>query len=256
MKIIVLATLLCLSIAIAQQTPLRSDQIIEKTYPSLAMLLIAQTPGQTRRWSAFDCLSFDKKAHSIQVRFKNGETFDQVQLLGVDERRDVAAIKITARLPVLPIASADSAKSGNVVYLVSHTSATGRTSHNGEVSALRLADDMPGAGNGYRLVQFTTPLSPGSGGGVLMDDRGNSLGLILASTAIGKALHYAVPIESVIGLAESKVVKTFEIHSTTGEVVKSPAADPAAPEKSDILSTSKDRDFIRPPWGVTRSLKS
>jgi len=52
-----------------------------------------------------------KDAQYVQVRFKSGEIFDQIQLLGVDQRRHVAAIKITAAaLPVPPIATIGTAR--------------------------------------------------------------------------------------------------------------------------------------------------
>src|SRR5208282_538665 len=37
-----------------------------------------------------------KDAKEVRVRFKSGEAFDRVTLIGVDERRDIAAVKITA----------------------------------------------------------------------------------------------------------------------------------------------------------------
>src|ERR1039458_1193654 len=36
-----------------------------------------------------------KNAREVQVRLKSGETFDRAVLMGVDERRDVAAVRIS-----------------------------------------------------------------------------------------------------------------------------------------------------------------
>ena len=92
----------------------------------------------------------------MQVRFKSGEIFDQVQLLGVGTRRDVAAIQITgAALPVLPVAAGAQAKAGESVSVVSHPASLPRSASTGVISAFRLADEIPGAGSGYRLIQFT-----------------------------------------------------------------------------------------------------
>jgi len=44
-----------------------------------------------------------------------------------------------------------------------------------------MADDVPGAGSGYRILQFTAPLSPGSSGGVLVDAEARILGIVVGS---------------------------------------------------------------------------
>jgi serine protease Do len=63
-----------------------------------------------------------KNAREVQVRLKSGETFDHAVLLGVDERRDVAAIRISAvNLPSLPIGTVQNTKPGEVAYAVTNS---------------------------------------------------------------------------------------------------------------------------------------
>ena len=256
----------------SQEGVLSSDQIIERAYPSVALVLTGRTPGQTATVGAavvvrqngilLTAYHVVKDAYAVQVRFKNGEIFDQVQLLGVDPRRDVAAIKVTAAaLTALPVAVAAQAKAGESVSVVSHPAALPWSASTGVISAFRMADEIPGAGSGYRLIQFTAPSSPGSSGGVVIDSRGNALGLIVGSIAGGQNLNFAVPIDSVLGLADTAPTKTFASGSSLNAPVMvvppspppAPAvrsneansgAVPEAPEKSDLLSASKDRDFI------------
>ncbi len=249
-----------------------SAQIIERAYPSVALVLTGRTPGQTAAVGAavvvrqngilLTAYHVVKDAYAVQVRFKSGEIFDQVQLLGVDQRRDVAAIKVTAAaLPVLPVAVAAQAKPGDSVSVVSHPASLPWSASAGVISAFRLADEIPGAGNGYRLIQFTAPSSPGSSGGVVIDSRGNALGLIVGSLTGGQNLNFAVPIDTILGLADTAPTKSFasgsELNAPSTVVVPSvpPApsvpgnevssgAAPEAPEKSDLLSASKDQNFI------------
>jgi len=251
--------------------PPTTAQIVDKASPAVAMILAVRTPSDTAPSIGTalvvrqDCIlltayHFVKNAYALQVRFKSGEVFDQVQLLGVDERRDIAAIRITASgLPLLPIASAANANPGDPVVSISHPQALPWSASTGFVSADRLADEVPGAGSGYRLIQFTAPSSPGSSGGVLIDGEGRALGLIVGSLSGGQNLNFAVPIENVLGLADVAPVKTFAsgaqlepphpvvqpAHlSPTESVQNSSLVAPEAPEKSDLLSNSKDRDFI------------
>jgi hypothetical protein len=248
---------------------LRTDQLVEKTIPSVALVLVGGGPGTSlatvgtgvvvrERGVLLTANHLIKNASAVQVRFKTGEVFDDVQLLGVDERRDAAAIRITASgLPVLPVSSADQAKPGDNVTVISNAAALPWSASTGIVAAYRLADEIPGAGSGYRLFQFTAPASPGSSGGVLIDGRGRALGLIVSSLSAAQNVNFAVPIESVLGLADKPVSKTFE----NGSALNPPSAVAAAarvtkpqqessnaaldvPEKSEVLKSSKDRDAI------------
>jgi S1-C subfamily serine protease len=145
-----------------------------------------------------------KNAREVQVRLKSGETFDHAVLLGVDERRDVAAIRISAvNLPSLPIGTAQNTKPGEVAYAVTNSNGLTWSATQGIFSATRLADEIPGAGHGYTVLQFTAPVAPGASGGPLADANGNLVGIITRGDTHGAA--FAVPVESVAGLADGNL---------------------------------------------------
>ncbi len=252
-------------------TTLTAEQIIEKASPSVALVLVGQSSKLEGVGSAvvvrengilLTAYHLVMGAKAVQVRFKNGETFDDVQLLGVDRRRDVAAIRITATvLPALSAASASSARAGDSVWVVSQAAGLPWTASTGIISSYRMADEVPGAGNGYRLLQFTAPVSSGSSGGVVLDAQGRALGLILGSMAGGQNLNFAVPIESVLGLADPPVAQTFasgsalqspaEVAAATRPIAsrrERPEAEKAEPQSEDLAKSeilkSKDPDFI------------
>lgn len=199
-----------------------------------------------------------KDAGAVQIRFKNGKAFHQVQLLGVDPDRDVAAIRVRAdRLPVLPEASASKAKSAESVCIVSDAAARPWTGSRGVItsndlaSRMELADDTLDPGNGYRLLEFI-PTSPyaGSSGGVVLDTEARVLGMVLGRLQgkrkiavadpfsllfgagrslieIGRSLSYAVPVGDALRLADAPVAQVFE----SGSALRS-------------LTESRDPDFI------------
>ena len=192
---------------------LAPDQVIARVSPSVVLVLVGEGAGRLSCVGSGLIVRSDgivltayhliKNAREAQVRLKNGETYDQVELLGVDERRDVAALRIPAvGLPALPIADADAMHPGQTVYVVSNPGGLAWSASSGILSAWRLADEVTGAGTGYRLMQFTAPVSPGSSGGALVDARGHALGLVIG-TKQGQGLNFAVPIESVLGLADA-----------------------------------------------------
>ncbi|MFQ5696297.1 MAG: S1C family serine protease, partial [Terriglobia bacterium] len=150
---------------------LAGAQIVERVSPSVALVLVGEGQGRLARSGSALVVREDgvlltayhliKGARQVQVRLHNGETYDQVRLVGVDERRDVAVIRIPASgLKVLPVASADEAEVGDAVFVISNPVLLGWTASDGILSGARLADDISGAGTGYRLLQFTAPVSP------------------------------------------------------------------------------------------------
>jgi hypothetical protein len=261
---------------------LTAAQVFEKASPAVAMVLAAQSPGQTTAsvgaalvvYADGDLLtswSLIRNAYALQVRFKSGEVFDKVRLLSVDERRDVAAIRVTATgLTTLPAARAAEANPGDQVLSIFHPQASPWSSSTGVLSGYRMADEIPGAGTGFHVFQFTAPASPGVSGGVLLDSKGRALGLITGALNGGESLNLAVPIENVIGLADTVPVKSFVSGSqlVPGQAstlpaplppnvpVQPPSAPvqpPSAPVQPptvaplpapDNSATSKDRDIL------------
>jgi len=191
---------------------LSGDQVVDRVSPSAVSILVGKGDGQVAGVASGVIIRSDgviltanhvvRGMREVQVRLKSGEVYDQVELLASDERRDVAALRIPATgLPVLPIGNSANAASGATVFVVSNAVGLPWTASSGILSATRMADDVPGAGSGYRILQFTAPLSPGSSGGVLVDAEAKVLGIVVGSLSVGQNVNFAVPIDSIAGLA-------------------------------------------------------
>src|SRR4051794_35957199 len=87
-----------------------------------------------------------KDAKEVQVRLKSGEIFDDVSLLGADERRDIAAIRIQATdLAVSPIAPSEDLKVGGPLTIVAHTPGAPWSMISGQLTAAsKMAQEVPG----------------------------------------------------------------------------------------------------------------
>lgn len=212
-----LALLLCLAVRLPAQQPLATnvplspEAIFEHTKAATVMVLSGSGAGRLNSVATGVLISKDgtiltalhaiKGAQEVQVRLANGDVFDQVVLLGTDERRDVAALKISAgALPVLSVGDTSALVQGSRIYAVTNSNGLNWSATEGILSAIRPADEIPGAGNGFRLLQFSAPVAPGASGGALVDGAGALIGIITG--AKGNAA-FAVPIESVLGLPES-----------------------------------------------------
>ena len=224
------------SFAQAPPPSLQGDQIVEGASPAVVLILSGTATGRTAGLASGLIVRSDgivltayhavRGAQAVRVQLKDGEIFDQVELLAFDERRDVAALRITGTgLPTLPTAALSQVQAGQAVYVISHAAALTWTASTGVVGAVRLADDVPGAGSGYRLVQFTAPVSPGSSGGALIDAQGRAVGIVTGTLSGGQNLNFAIPLESVLGLAQASGGTAF----ARGSQLRMPAASEPPP---------------------------
>lgn len=208
-KLLVVLALLTFQISILAQ----SNAVAEKAMPTVVSVLTGKGDGQLDKLGTGIIVQSNgviltayhvvKNATQVQIRLKNGEIYDKIDLLGFDERRDVAALKISATdLPAVMISNEET-KIGDKVFVISNPRSFGWTFADGLLSATRLADEIPNAGQGFRVLQFSAPVSAGSSGGLLTNENGQAIGLIVASMTAGQNLNFAIPISAVKGLADS-----------------------------------------------------
>ena len=182
-----------------------------------------------------------KGAAEVQVRMANGDVFDRVELLGTDERRDIAALKIPAgALPAMTTGSTASLAQGDPVFAVTNAGGLTWSATQGILSAIRPADEVPGAGSGFRILQFNAPTAPGSSGGALVDRSGALIGIITG--AAGSAAAFAVPIENVLGLPDSG----RRVALGSGSSLQMPAKSAAdIPQSSAAIAGSDPKQILK-----------
>lgn len=194
---------------------LSGEEITERVVPSVVLILVGHGGERPTGVGSgiilrsegiiFTAYHVIKDAQQAQVRLRNGEIYDDVELVGFDDRRDIAALRIAASgLPALAVAPLTEVKSGATIYVISNPQGLGWSVSSGVLSGVRLSDEVPGAGSGYNLLQFTAPVSPGSSGGVVVDAEARALGIVVGTESGGQNLNFAVPVESVLGLADSR----------------------------------------------------
>ncbi|HUG40101.1 MAG TPA: trypsin-like peptidase domain-containing protein [Longimicrobiales bacterium] len=137
-------------------------------------------------------------ATSLEVELATGEVFTNVYVLGTDDRRDIAVLKLpTTRLPALEPGDANALAVGDPVYVMGNPLGLDRTFSNGMVSARRVMD-------GVAYLQISAPISPGSSGGPVLDEDGRVIGVATATLSEGQNLNLAVPMsyaEGLLGIA-------------------------------------------------------
>ncbi len=236
----------------AQQTPLAPDAkaIFEHTKAATVIILAGEGAGRLNSIATGVIVSKDgviltalhavKGAAEVQIRMANGDVFDRVELLGTDERRDVAALKVSAgALSALSAGSTATLAQGDPVYAVTNASGLAWSATEGILSAIRPADEVPGAGSGFRLLQFTAPVAPGASGGALVDRNGKLIGIITGGKGTAA---FAVPIENVIGLPDLGP----RVALGSGAALQMPAQQAAAvPQSSAAIAGSDPKQILK-----------
>lgn len=184
-----------------------------------------------------------KDAKQVQVRLKSGEIFDDVVLLGSDERRDVAAIKIQASdLSIATSANNDELKQGDSLSIVTHVPGSLWTQTEGKFGGSKMADEVPGAGQGFRVIQFDAELALGMDGGVLFRFDGTPVALMTREITAPTNVGFAVPISSVRALGNTERGRTFgsgkDLNMPTEASLKA-AKNPSTDPKDLFLNSKK-----------------
>jgi S1-C subfamily serine protease len=140
-----------------------------------------------------------KYENNLRIKLLNGEVFDNAKMVNSDERRNVALLKISATdLKVIPNKSPQEAEIGNV-SIISNASGSILRSNDGTLTSLQLADNIAGAGFGYRVLSFDTRTTENLVGGLLLDEKNQAVGIVTTKSSVK---NFAVPISSVLGLIQ------------------------------------------------------
>lgn len=130
-------------------------------------------------------------AKALSVKMADGEMYDKVEIVDYDARRDIAVLKVKpyGKLPAVALGDSDRVEIGEDAVAVGNPKGMEHTVTSGLISAIRQDE-------GYKLIQISVPISPGSSGGPLFDRHGRVIGITTAQLR-GEGvqnLNFAVPI--------------------------------------------------------------
>lgn len=130
-------------------------------------------------------------AAEVMVWTSDDDYFWVDAVVYADEYEDLALLRLeeSTGLPVLSIGDSTGAAVGDKVYALGNPLDLGLTVSSGILSAVRRED-------GYVDFQITAPISAGSSGGALLNDRGEVIGITYATYDDGQNLNLAIPSEA------------------------------------------------------------
>lgn len=145
------------------------------------------------------------EASEIKVKLRDGRRFD-AELIGADERSDLAVIKITAPdLSVASLGDSDAVRVGELAFAIGTPMELPYTFTSGIISA---KGRTLGLGGYYdEFIQTDTSINPGNSGGPLCDIDGRVIGINTLISGINRGVGFAIPINTAKNIAEQILTK-------------------------------------------------
>jgi hypothetical protein len=130
-------------------------------------------------------------ASSAIVKFINEDTkYQAMTLVNKSAIYDLAIIKLNniKKISALSLGDDELVAVGDKIFAIGNPEGLEGTVSEGIIGGFRKIDEE------LRLMQITAPISPGSSGGPIINERGQVIGIASASIIIGQNLNFAIPI--------------------------------------------------------------
>lgn len=142
-------------------------------------------------------------AASVVVKSSSGAFYPVKGILGVDKQNDIAVLKVAGNdFAFLPLGDSDAVQVGDRVLAIGSPLGLEETISDGLISGIRDSEKST-------VFQTTAAVSPGSSGGVLLNSKGEVIGITSFQLTSGQNLNFAVPVKYVRPLLKSVEVMAF-----------------------------------------------
>jgi serine protease Do len=161
-------------------------------------------PAQTNQGSGFiisadgyiltnDHVVGESANDGITVKLKDGRKFS-AKLVGMDDKSDLAVIKIDARnLPTVELGDSDAAKVGQFAFAIGAPFELPYTFTVGVISA-KGRNNLTNSRSYEEYIQTDASINPGNSGGPLCDIEGRVVGVNTLIYRMNRGLGFAIPI--------------------------------------------------------------
>src|SRR5262249_40987666 len=133
-------------------------------------------------------------AKKVVLKTGSGQIVSTDTLYGFDEKEDLAILKIPSVGPhTVTLGDSDKAAVGEPIVVIGNPEGLEKSISNGLISGVRTFKE-------HKLFQISAPISHGSSGGPVFNDRGQVIGVVVAFLEDGQNLNFAIPINQVSSL--------------------------------------------------------
>lgn len=173
------------------------QQIAKKALASTVLLVMEDANGQplslgsgffVRNGQVATNLHVVKGASRGYAKLVDQKTkYDIEGITAVDAERDLVILKISIPgVQIIPLGDSDTVQVGAPIYAVGNPRGLEGTFSQGIISSIRKVGTD-------KILQLTAPISPGSSGGPVLNDKGQVIGVSVAIFRSGQNLNFAIP---------------------------------------------------------------
>ncbi|MFH1729617.1 MAG: Do family serine endopeptidase [Pseudomonadota bacterium] len=152
-----------------------------------------------------------KDASKVKVILANEKEYDDVEIIGCDQKTDVALVKIKSKDKFKPVSlgNSDNLKAGQWVVAIGNPFGLGHSITSGIVSFIGREIQLTQYDN---FIQTDASINPGNSGGPLLNTDGQVIGINTAILASGQGIGFAIP----VNLAKNIIKQLLE----TGKITR------------------------------------
>jgi S1-C subfamily serine protease len=184
--------------------------VAAKSFPSVVLLLMEDSQGQPFSLGSGFFVEggyVATNAHVIRGASRGivklvGKS-DKAEIIGIaaaDTERDLVLLAVKGLSgPSLPLGKSKSTTVGEEIYAIGNPQGLEGTISQGIVSGVRRIANT-------EILQITAPISPGSSGGPVLDQKGQVIGVAVATFREGQNLNFAIPIDYLSALLQQPKV--------------------------------------------------
>ena len=130
------------------------------------------------------------------------EIYPVEAIIDIDKERDLAVIKVGGiDAPALPLGDSDTVRIDDRVYIAGNPRGLEVLFSDGIISAIR-------GGSTDKIFQMTAPISQGSSGGPVFNEKGEVIGVSFVTLRDGQNLNFAIPVNYLKSLINIPITPT------------------------------------------------
>jgi len=192
-------TVMCLCLIASGYSSAQTPRdIAQKSFVSVVMLVMEDANSQPTALGSGFFVSENIVTTNLHV-IRNSERgyakivgekpgYDITGIVGIDAEMDLVLLEVAnVRASPLPLGDSQQVAVGDEVYVVGNPQGLEGTFSKGIISGIRNFDAKS-------ILQITAPISPGSSGGPVLNNKGEVIGVAVATLKGGQNLNFAIPV--------------------------------------------------------------
>jgi S1-C subfamily serine protease len=218
------------------------QEVARSLFPKTVLLTMKDTSGRPlalgsgfvlkKGYIVSNCHVIEGAGSGLVKPTGDAKNYKIVGIAAKDESRDLVILEVDGLTSDGVVLSTNQAPEvGETVFALGNPRGLEGTFSEGIISSLRDLD-------GLSLLQITAPISPGSSGGPIADEKGEVIGVAVATFTGGQNLNFAVPAKYVAQLSKT-VAETVPLsHPATTSKGKTLFDNLQSGKSTDGLTTS------------------